>query len=88
MEEVLREILPLFSHLENHKPVFSWSAKDCEIVQKSEEVTLWGKPLSKVWRKWPCWDATNTVIIDHHEPRVDCNPHANVMIPPHSMLPL
>jgi hypothetical protein len=40
------------------------------------------KPLTKVWKKWPCWDATNTVIIDHHEPRVDCNPPSNVIIIP------
>ena len=31
---------------------------------------------------WPCWNATNTIILDHHEPRVDCNPPANVIVPP------
>ena len=36
----------------------------------------------KVWKKWPCWDATNIVIIDHHESRVDFNPQSNVIILP------
>ena len=82
MEEVLREILPALSHLEGHTPIFMWSGKDCELIQKSDEISLWGKPLTKVWKKWPCWDATNTVIIDHHEPRVDFNPQSNVIVPP------
>ena len=82
MKEVLREILPVFPHVEGHKPIFMWLAKDCELIQKSDEVSLWGKPLTKVWKKWPCWDASNIVIIDHHEPRVDCSPQSNVIIPP------
>jgi hypothetical protein len=82
MEEVLREILHVFEHMEGHKPLFTWSAQECEIIQKSDEVTLWGKPLSKVWRKWPCWNASNTIIMDHHLPRVECNPEANVICPP------
>jgi len=56
--------------------------KDCDKIQKSDEITLWEKPLTKAWEKWLCWNATNTVIIDHHELNVDCNPQANVIIPP------
>ena len=82
MEEILREILPVYSHLEGHKPMFTWAAKDCEVIQESEEGSIWGKPLSKVWDKWPCWNATNTIMIDHHVPRVDCNPQWNVIVPP------
>ena len=82
MEDVLHEILPVFEHMEGHTPIFSWSAKDCELTQESEDVTVWGKPLTKVWKKWPRWNATNTLILDHHEPRVACNPRENVMIPP------
>ena len=82
MSEVLREILPVFAHLDGHSPVFTWSAKECESFEKSEDVSMWVKPLTKVWKAWPCWDATNTVIIDHHEPRVECNPPSNVIIPP------
>ena len=86
MEDVLREILPVFSHLEGHKPLFTWTAKDCELIDKDEDNQMWGKPLTKVWEKWPCWNGTNTVILDHHEPRVDCNPQWNVIVPPPSML--
>ena len=81
-EEVLQENLLVLGHLEGHKPILLWSTKDSEIIQKSDEVTLWGKPLTKVWKKWPCWNATNTIIVDQHEPRVDCNPQANVIVPP------
>ena len=82
MDEVLHEILPVFQHMEGHKPLFSWCAMDCEIIQKSDEVTLWGKPLTKVWKKWACWNDTNTIIVDHHAPRLECNSHANVIVPP------
>ena len=70
------------SHLEGHKPIFTWAAKDCELIKESDEVSLWGKPLIKVWKKWPCWNGTNTIIIDHHAPRVECNPQWNVIVPP------
>jgi hypothetical protein len=82
MEEVLREILPVFDLLEGQKPLFSWSSKDCEQIQMSEDITTWGKPLRKVWERWPCWNASNTLIVDHHGPRVLCNPHGNVIVPP------
>ena len=48
MEEVLREIVPVFSHLEGYIPIFTWSAKDCELIQNSDEISLWGNPLTKV----------------------------------------
>jgi hypothetical protein len=76
----------VFAHLEGHKPILVWAAKDCEVIQESEEGSLWGKPLSKVWEKWPSWNANNTVMIDHHVPRVDCNAPWNVIAPPLSML--
>ena len=82
MEEVLGEILPVLAHLGGHNPLFTWAAKDCEIIEKNEDIQLWGKPLTKVWEKWPCWNGTNTVIIDHHETRVNCNPAWNVIVPP------
>ena len=81
MEEVLHEILPVFEYLEGHQPIFAWSRKDCEIIQKTDDITIWGKPLTKVWNKWP-WNGTNTIIVDHHSPRVACNPKTNVIVPP------
>ena len=82
MDEVLREILPVFEHMEGHEPLFIWFAKECELMQKSDDVAIWGKPLTKVWKAWPCWNATNTIIVDHHAPRVECNLPVNVIVPP------
>ena len=82
MEEVLHEISPVFEHMEGQKPLFCWSSKDCEPIQISEDITTWGKPLRKVWQRWPCWNHTNTLIVDHHGPRVESNPPANVLVPP------
>ena len=31
---------------------------------------------------WPEWNEGNTFIIDHHRAMVDCNPEANIIIPP------
>ena len=53
MDEVLREILPVFEHMEGHKPLFAWSAKECELIQRTDDVAIWGKPLTKVWKEWP-----------------------------------
>ena len=52
------------------------------MIRRTEDVTIWGKPLTKVWAKWPSWNATNTIIVDHHAPRVGCNPQLNVIVPP------
>jgi hypothetical protein len=82
MDEVLQEIMPRFEHMEGHKPLFAWSGKDCEMIKKTDDVAIWGKPLSKVWKRWPTWNATNTIIVDHHAPRVECNAQANVIVPP------
>ena len=78
MKEVLCKLLWVFDHLEGYKPMFSWSAKDCT---KKWWGYIVGETLTKVQKKWPYWDATNTVIIDHHELRLDCNPHGNIIIP-------
>ena len=48
MDEVLREILPAISHLEGHTSIFMWSGNDCELIQKSDDISLWGKPLTNV----------------------------------------
>ena len=82
MGEVVREILPVVEHMEDPKPLFVWSAKECRLIHKSDDGAKWGKPLTKVWKAWPQWNATNTIIVDHHAPRVECNPSANVIVPP------
>ena len=47
MDEVLQEILPVFEHMEGHKPLFAWSAKDCEMIQKTDDVAYMGETFDK-----------------------------------------
>ena len=82
MEEVVAEMMRRFEGMESHKPLFCWSAKECEDVSHNSGKPKWKKPLSKVWTTWPLWNESNTMIIDHIRALVDCNPIANIIIPP------
>ena len=82
MEEVVASMMRKFNGLGSHKPLFCWSAKDCEEESGHFGVSKWKKPLSKVWGMWQEWNEGNTVIIDHHRAMVDCNPAANIIVPP------
>jgi hypothetical protein len=82
MEDVVASMLRKFNGLGSHKPVFIWSAKECEEVSENVGAARWKKPLSKVWEMWPEWNEGNTVIIDHHRAMVECNADANIIIPP------
>ena len=81
MEDVVAEMMRRFDAMDNHKALFFWSAKECEDVSHNSE-SKWKKPLSKVWTTWPSWNASITMIIDHIGAFVDCNPIANIIIPP------
>ena len=62
-------------------PLFMWSGKQCEAVEFQEGTPIaWGKSLSKVYEKWPQFNATNTLIIENKVSRVSCNPSSNVVI--------
>ena len=62
-------------------PLFMWSGKQCEAVEFQGGTPIaWGKSLSKVYEKWPQFNATNTLIIDNKVSRVFCNPSSNVVI--------
>ena len=82
MEDVVAEMMRKFDGSDSHKPMFCWSAKDLEEGSENIGVSKWKKPLSKVWGIWPEWNEGNTMIIDHLEAMVDCNPVANIIIPP------
>ena len=82
MDDVLAVIMRKFTNLDTHKPLFYWAAKECEEVVENIGVSKWKKPLSKVWGQWPEWNEGNTLIIDHMEALVECNPVANIIIPP------
>jgi hypothetical protein len=58
-----------------------WSAQECVLVGMGDGTTIEGeKPLESVYRRWPCWNATNTVIVDHNISCVACNPISNVVV--------
>ena len=82
MEDVVAEMMRELSGPSSHKPVFCWSAKDCEEVSSHSGASKWKKPLSKVWGMWPEFHEGNTLIIDHMAALVDCNPVENIIIPP------
>jgi hypothetical protein len=64
-------------------PAFVWSQKECDVAQWwNNDPVAWGCPLEAVYRKWPYWNSSNTVIIDHNPSRVSCNPCANVIVSP------
>ena len=81
MEDVVAEMMRKFGGLNSHKPLFCWLAKQCEEVIENIGVSKWKKPLSKVWGIWPEWNEGNTMIIDHMEATMDCNPVANIIFP-------
>jgi hypothetical protein len=37
--------------------------------------------LDRVYSRWPCWNTSNIVIIDHNLGHVAYNPRANIIIP-------
>ena len=82
MEDVVAEMMWKFEGLDSHKPMFCWSAKECEEITENVGVSKWEKPLSKVWSIWPLWNKSNTMIIDHIDAMVECNPLANIIILP------
>ena len=82
MEDVVASMMRRFNGLGSHKPVFIWSAKECEEASENIGVSKWKKPLAKVWAMWPEWNEGNTIIINHHRAMVDCNPAANIIMPP------
>jgi hypothetical protein len=36
--------------------------------------------LERVYRTWPCWNASNTFIVDHNMSCMACNPKANKIL--------
>jgi hypothetical protein len=62
-------------------PAFIWSQKHCEAIQWSDsDVVAWGYPLQSMWKKFPRWNSSNTVIVDHKPQCVNRNPDANVIL--------
>jgi hypothetical protein len=82
MDEVIPAMLGRVKCKEPVVPAFVWSMAECDEIQWwNNDPVAWGCPLEIVFRKWPQWNLSNTVIIDHNSLRVNCNPRANVIIP-------
>jgi hypothetical protein len=82
MEDVVPVVLGRLKGKDDCIPCFVWSAQECESVQLGDGATMeGGKPLDAVYRRWPYWNASNTVIVDHYFSRVACNPMSNIIAP-------
>ena len=81
MDDVVSTMLGRHSGGPLFKPLFVWSGKYCDAVEfEGDKPSSWEKPLSKVYKKWPQFSASNTIIIDNKASRVSCNPAANTFI--------
>jgi hypothetical protein len=82
VQEIVPAMLAGMQGEAQQAPLFVWSSIECEAVDFQEgSPVAWGKPLEKVFKNWPCWNYSNTLIIDHRANRVRCNPPMNVLIP-------
>jgi hypothetical protein len=82
MEDMVPVMLGRLRGEEDRVPCFVWSGQECEPIECGDAGTIeGGKSLDRVYRRWPCWNASNTVIIDHNFGRVACNPRSNIIIP-------
>jgi hypothetical protein len=83
MQEIAPAMLGRLKGGTGCSPCFVWSEQDYEVIEFEDGSPIaWGKPLEKVFCKWPCWNHSNTIIIDHKACRLACNPSTNVIIPP------
>jgi hypothetical protein len=65
-----------------YAPLFVWSGIESEPVDFHDGTPIaWGKPLERVFQRWPCWNHSNTMIIDHKPCRVAYNPPVNFITP-------
>jgi hypothetical protein len=82
MQDVVPVVLGRLKGKDDCIPCFVWSTQECEPVQLGDGSAMeGGKPLDAVYRRWPCWNASNTVIVDHNFSRVACNPMSNIIAP-------
>ena len=67
-KEYMDDVVPTLmeGRKESHQfaPLFMWSGKDCKAVEFQGDMPVgWGKPLSKVYNKWPQFSPENTLIL-------------------------
>jgi hypothetical protein len=58
-----------------------WSVHDPDHIKTRDvEGIQWEKRLERVYKTWPFWNASNTLIVDHNMSRVACNPKSNIIL--------
>jgi hypothetical protein len=82
MDDVVPAMLGKLREGSTFKPAFVWSAKECEVTKFEDGIPIeWGKPLPKVFWRYPRFNYLNSVMIDHKVCRAGGNPTANLIIP-------
>ena len=81
MEDMVLVMLGRLRGEEDHIPCFVWSGQECEPVECWDVGTFaGGKSLERFYKRWPCWNASNTIIIDYNFGCMACNPRSNIII--------
>ena len=82
MDKIVPPLLARLQDSKSHPPLFIWSAKECEATDFQDGLPVtWGKPLEKVFRAYPQFNLSNTVIVDHKPCRLGGNSFGNLVIP-------
>jgi hypothetical protein len=82
MGEIVPAMLARMKHGGNFNPIFVWSGKECEVTEFEDGIPLaWGKPIQKVFWRYPDFSHSNTVMVDHNITRLGGIPSANLVIP-------
>jgi hypothetical protein len=82
MDDVVPSMLRRMKEGSTFRPLFVWSAKECEVTKFEDGIPLeWGKPLQKVFWQYPAFNHTNTVMIDHKTCRLGGNLAPNLIVP-------
>ena len=82
MDEIVPALLERIEDNESHPPLFTWSTKEYEATDFEDGLPIaWEKPLEKVFRTYPDFNLSNTMIVDHKPCRLGRNPLGNLIIP-------
>jgi hypothetical protein len=82
MDDIIPAMLGRMKEGTTFKPLFVWSRKECKVTKFEDGIPLeWGKPLQKVFWRYPEFNHANTVMIDHKICRLGGNPATNLIIP-------
>jgi hypothetical protein len=76
-----KESVPSFVWSGQAYEPFVWFAHNHDHIETRDvEGILWRKRLERVYKTWPFWNASNTLIVDHNMSRVACNLKSNIIL--------